>query len=202
QAVGAVPDGIGILVRVAENSPAAIGHALDAGSEGVIVPLIETAEDAARAVAFAHYPPRGVRSGGGVRPLAGGFASYRERANERIVVGVMIETRRGVENAEQIAATPGVDLVLIGTGDLALSLGCAPKNDPAHEAACRRVLDACRILGRACGIFTTSAAEAAGRRTEGYALTVAADDLGILSAGFTAAMEGAAAPFSSTSAPP
>ena len=96
QAVGAVPDGIGILVRVAENSPAAIGHALDAGSEGVIVPLIETAEDAARAVAFAHYPPRGVRSGGGVRPLAGGFASYRERANERIVVGVMIETRRGV----------------------------------------------------------------------------------------------------------
>ncbi len=193
-ALGAVPPDIGALVRVSENSPASIGHALDAGAEGVIVPLIETAEDAARSVALAHYPPRGVRSGGGVRPLAGDFAAYRERANTSISVGVMIETVRGVENVESIAGTAGIDLILIGTGDLALSLGCFPAFDSAHRAACSNILDACRMVGLPCGIFTNSPGEAAARCAEGYALAVAASDLGVLAAGFDTAMRSVAAP--------
>jgi 2-keto-3-deoxy-L-rhamnonate aldolase RhmA len=193
-ALGAVPPDIGSLVRVSENTAASIGHALDAGAQGVIVPLIETAEEAARSVALAHYPPKGVRSGGGVRPLASDFAAYRERANTSIAVGVMIETVRGVENVDLIAGTPGIDLILIGTGDLALSLGCFPGLDSAHRAACSKILDACRMVGLPCGIFTNSAEEAAARHAEGYALAVAANDLRLLVAGFDTAMRSVAAP--------
>jgi CheY-like chemotaxis protein len=69
-AIGVVPPEIPVLARVAENSPFAIGQALDAGAEGVIVPLIETRKQAVRAVKAARYPPHGERSGGGARPLA------------------------------------------------------------------------------------------------------------------------------------
>jgi 2-keto-3-deoxy-L-rhamnonate aldolase RhmA len=192
--LGAVPPGMGSLVRVSENSSSSIGHALDAGAEGVIVPLIETAEEAARSVALAHYPPRGVRSGGGVRPLAGDFAAYREHANTSICVGVMIETVRGVQNVESIAGTAGIDLIFVGTGDLALSLGCFPVFDSAHRGACSKILDTCRAVGLPCGIFTHSAEEAAARHAEGYALTVAANDVGLLKAGFGTAMRSVAAP--------
>ena len=174
------------LARVADGSATAIGQALDAGADGVLVPLVETTEQAQAAVAAAHYPPHGHRSGGGVRPLARGFATYVARAADT-VVGVMIETAAGVANAEAIAATPDLDFVFIGTGDLALSLGCFPEIDDRHEAACTRVLAACRAAGVPCGIFTTSAAEASRRRHEGYAMVVVANDIGIAAAGFAAA---------------
>ena len=76
QSVGVVASTAPVLVRVAENSPLAIGQALDAGAEGVIVPLIETDEEAAAAVAAARFPPEGTRSGGGVRPLSRDFGQY------------------------------------------------------------------------------------------------------------------------------
>lgn len=136
-AVGAVAPAASALVRVAENTALAIGQALDTGAEGVIVPLIEDGAAAAQAVAAARFPPQGHRSGGGVRPLASGFMDYCAIANERTVVGVMIETVRGVENASAIARTPGVDFVLIGTGDLALSLGAASAKPHVMTPAAR-----------------------------------------------------------------
>ena len=175
------------LVRVADGTATAIGEALDAGAEGVLVPLVESAETARAAVGAAHYPPRGHRSGGGVRPLARGFARYVAEAATRTVVGVMIETAAGVENADAIAGVPGVDFIFIGTGDLALSLGCFPDLDHRHEEACRRVRDASRKAGVPCGIFTTSAEDAARRRREGYAMVVVANDIGIVASGFDAA---------------
>ena len=74
--LGIVSRAAPVLVRVAENSPTAIGQALDAGAEGVIVPLIETDLEAAAAVAASRFPPEGTRSGGGVRPLGGDFGGY------------------------------------------------------------------------------------------------------------------------------
>src|SRR5213076_3019406 len=118
-AVGLVSNRVPILVRTAENSAISISQALDTGAEGVIVPLIETDEQAAAAVAAARFPPHGQRSGGGVRPLTRDYAA----ANDRTVVGVMIETERAVHNASAIANTKGIDFVFIGTGDLAISLG-------------------------------------------------------------------------------
>src|SRR5579871_6614409 len=168
RAVGAVAAGTSVLVRVAENSAAAIGQALDTGAEGVIVPLIEDASEAAQAVTAARFPPRGRRSGGGVRPLAGGFLDYYASANERTVVGVMIETVRGADNAAEIARTPGVDFVLIGTGDLLLSLGGADDGAARREDACRRILQACRDAGTPCAIYTPAVEEAIARVCEGY----------------------------------
>src|SRR5580704_5355550 len=142
-AIGVVPPEIPVLARVAENSPFAIGQALDAGAEGVIVPLVESRKQAARAVKAARYPPHGERSGGGARPL-GDYVEYHAAAERGIVVAVMIETAKGLANAAKVAATPGVDLVFIGTGDLALSLGVFPEMGAAHEEACRGILAACR----------------------------------------------------------
>src|SRR6476661_5517426 len=156
-AVGLVSNRVPMLVRTADASAISISQALDSGAEGVIVPLIETDEQAAAAVSAARFPPHGSRSGGGVRPLARDFARYYAAANDRTVVGVMIETQRGVHNAAAIAATAGIDFVLIGTGDLAISLGGFPNVDRRHEEACKAVLEACRATGVPCGIFTMSA---------------------------------------------
>ncbi|MFI5013227.1 MAG: HpcH/HpaI aldolase/citrate lyase family protein [Hyphomicrobiales bacterium] len=185
-AIGAVPPEVAVLARVAENSPFAIGEALDAGAEGVIVPLVETGKQAARAVKAARYPPHGERSGGGARPLAD-YVGYHAAAERGIVVAVMIETARGVRNADKIAATEGVDLIFIGTGDLALSLGVFPNIDGRHEDACRDVLAACRAHWTPCGIFTTSREAAAKRRAQGYRLVVIADDITMIGQGFNAA---------------
>ena len=182
QVVGTIPANMSALVRVAENSPVVIGQALDTGAEGVIVPLIETDNEAAAAVAAARFPPDGRRSGGGVRPLAGNFGEYFAVANRRTMVGVMIETERGVHNAQAIARTPGVDFVLIGSGDLSLSLASAKMQ---VEDACRTVLQACRSAGIPCAIYTNSAEQAVARACEGYAMVTVANDITVVAKGFT-----------------
>jgi 2-keto-3-deoxy-L-rhamnonate aldolase RhmA len=186
-AIGVIPPDVPVLARVAENSPSAIGQALDAGAEGVIVPLIETRKQAKRAVRAARYPPAGERSGGGVRPLAS-FAEYKARADAGVVVIAMIETVAGISNARKIAATKGVDMVFIGTGDLALSLDALPSGDPRHEDACSDVLAACRAHWTPCGIFTASTEAAVNRRAQGYRMVVLADDIALVSRGFKTAV--------------
>jgi 2-keto-3-deoxy-L-rhamnonate aldolase RhmA len=174
-AIAIVPPSVPCLVRVEDDTPGAIGRALDAGAEGIIVPLVETAEQARKVAAASHYPPKGIRSGGGVRPLRD-FASYSAAAPEAVTVGVMVETKRGVQNAKAIAATKNVDFVFIGTGDLALSLGTAPGSD-THTKACRKIHDACKAAGKPCGIFTLEAAAAVARIAEGYAMATPANDI-------------------------
>jgi 2-keto-3-deoxy-L-rhamnonate aldolase RhmA len=185
-AIGLVPPEVPVLVRVAENSATAISQALDAGAEGVIVPLVETAKQARKAVSYARFPPHGIRSGGGVRPLTD-FISYTEAAERGIVVIVMIETARGVKNARTIAEVEGVDMVFLGTGDLALSLGTFPNSDPRHEEACEAVRAACRSAWTPCGTFTMGLEGAMDRRTKGYRLVVTANDIELVSRGFNLA---------------
>jgi 2-keto-3-deoxy-L-rhamnonate aldolase RhmA len=174
-AIGCVPPGVPCLVRTEDDTPRAIGTALDAGAEGVIVPLVESAAQAAAVGAAAHYPPKGVRSGGGVRPLRD-FSAYLAAAPEAIAVGVMIETRNGVAHARAIAAAKNVDFVFIGTGDLALSLGVAPGSSP-HAQACAAILAACREAGLPCGTFSFGGKSAAAKLAEGYALAVVHNDV-------------------------
>ena len=178
-AIGRVP----VMARVAQNTPFAIGSALDAGVDGVLVPMVETVEQAAQAVSSACFPPHGIRSGGGVRPLATGFADYLDRA-DGIAVGVMIETTTGVDNAGAIAAVPGLDFVLIGTGDLAIACAASGGGEDAVGAACTNVLNACTSAGVPCGIFTTDVRQAAERRDEGYRLVVLANDIDVVRRGF------------------
>ena len=187
-AVGLLRD-VPAIVRTADGSATEIGRALDAGAAGVLVPLVETAAQAAEVVAASRFPPHGTRSGGGVRPLSGDFARYWAEANEATLVAVMIETARGLGNAAAIAGTPGIDLVFIGTGDLALSLGCFPTIDARHAEACAAILSACRRAGTPCGIFTMSVEGAVARAAEGYDLVVVGNDIGIVAGGFGAAIK-------------
>lgn len=171
-ALGLVKDRLIPLVRVADCSRFDISSALDAGAEGVIIPLIETAEQAARAIDWSRYPPAGSRSGGGVRPLRD-FAACREKADRTTVVALMVETRAGLENIDDIVRTPGVDMIFIGTGDLSLSLGA----DRDMEEAIGKIRRACDGAGIRCGIFTPDIDQAERRRKQGYCLVVLSDDI-------------------------
>ena len=167
------------LVRVAANDATAIGRALDAGAAGVIVPLINTAEDAAAAVAAAHYPPSGIRSYGPTRSMMR-IGPNPDDADSSITVLAMIETAEGLANTEAVAATPGLDGIYIGPSDLNIAVGGASPADPTvapeFEAALTRVRRACAANGLTAGLHTRTGEEAAKRLSEGFTfLTVASD---------------------------
>lgn len=175
------------LVRVSENRPAPIGEALDAGAMGVIVPIVESAEAARNAVAAAKYPPLGIRSCGGVRPLAD-FARYGANANREILVSVMVETAAGVENVAEIAAVEGIDMIFIGPGDLALSLGEFPTPGDKCKAAISKIKAACASARVACGIYTASPQDAADRLAEGFQFVSACNDMSVARGGIDRAL--------------
>lgn len=153
-ASGAVP-----LSRVLANDAGIIGRVLDAGALGVIVPLVNNAEEATRAVAACRYPPEGVRSYGPVRAAEVVGSKDPEDLTEEVLCFVMVETREGLENVEEISATPGLDGIYIGPSDLALSLGLAPTleiTEKAHVEAVDQIRVACRRHGIVCGIHCGS----------------------------------------------
>ncbi len=117
---------IPILVRIGEGEWPLVQRVLDAGAEGVVIPHVRDAAEAARAVRSAHYPPRGDR-GFATYTAAGRWgkvsAAEHVAAAEQTLVVVMVEDAEGAQNATAIAATPGVDAVFVGPSDLAASLG-------------------------------------------------------------------------------
>jgi 2-dehydro-3-deoxyglucarate aldolase/4-hydroxy-2-oxoheptanedioate aldolase len=188
-AVGIARSFTQVLVRVADNTPHAISQALDAGANGVIVPLIETAEQAAQAVAHAHYPPEGTRSAGGLRPLLAGMNPAR--TNRDVVVGLMIETMAGVAQAQAIVATQGIDFIFIGTGDLGISKGVTDPGEIRGE--CEQIKALCAARGLPCGLFTGSADQAVAEFRAGYDVAVTASDFGVFASGLQAAQAAMAA---------
>ena len=127
------------VVRVPWNEPATIMKALDLGAYGIIVPLVNTAEDAAKAVAACRYPPVGMRSSGPVRAVHYGGADYVANANDEIVIMAMIETKEGLANLDAICATPGLDAVYIGPADLSFALGHGAPRRQSGPAAHRHL---------------------------------------------------------------
>lgn len=182
------------MIRVESNDPTPIGRALDAGAAGVIVPLVNTAEEAARAVAAATYPPAGVRSYGPMRSQLR-IGPTPADANRDTVVVVMIETPQGLANVEEICAVPGLDGVYVGPSDLRLAVGGAHPNDPTvddeFEAAVARVREAAAAAGIAAGIHTPDGAVAARRLAEGYTFATVASDLTHLKAASAAHLKAA-----------
>jgi len=149
------------LVRVPWNEPYEIMKALDAGAYGVIVPMVNSREEAQQAVAACRYPPDGSRSFGPIRAALYGGRGYAAEANDEMACIAMIETVDGIENLEEIVSTPGLDGVYIGPSDLALALGLPPigdNDDPGHAATVQKILEACRSHGVAAGIHTSSVA--------------------------------------------
>jgi 4-hydroxy-2-oxoheptanedioate aldolase len=168
------------LVRVEANHPTPIGRALDLGAAGVIVPLINSAADAATAVAASRYPPLGGRSYGPLRSdLRVGPAPAE--ANATVLVLAMIETAAGLADAEAIAATPGLDGIYVGPADLSIGIGAAFPGDPAvaeaYEAALARIRAACAANGIIAGIHTPSGEVAAARLADGFTLATVAHDV-------------------------
>jgi 4-hydroxy-2-oxoheptanedioate aldolase len=178
RAGGAAP-----ITRVLSNDPFLIMKALDAGSWGVIVPLVNSAEDAARAVSACRYPPQGIRSFGPV--LAADVIGSRdpEELGGKVVCLVMVETREALERVGEIAATPGLDGVYIGPSDLALSLGLPPTleiMEGEHAEAVERIREACHRNGIAAGIHSPSGEWARRHAQAGFDLITVASDAPLL----------------------
>lgn len=151
------------LVRVRENQTLAIRQSLDVGAMGVIVPLVDTAAQAAAAVAAAKFPPLGIRGFSFTRSNMYGanFQKYAETANEETIVIVMIESRLAVQNIGAILGTPGVDGALIGPYDLSGSFGVTGQTShPEVLKACAAVSRACAEKGKAAGIHVVVPEEA------------------------------------------
>lgn len=160
------------LVRVGRNDPAAITEVLDLGAAGIIVPLVNSVDDAAAAMRAVRYPPHGARSFGptraGLRP--GGYAAGT--ADLEAVVAVQIETSEAVAAADDIAAMDGIDVLLVGPADLSLSMGLpvGSVRDDDFRAATRRVVEACLRHGKVPAMFCSDLAAIGPAREDGFAM--------------------------------
>jgi len=188
-AVGLTAQQIPVIARCAGSQAHHLAYALDAGAASVLIPMVESADQARQAVQGSHYPPAGLRSAGGVRPLLAGVPAMLA-AGQEVSVGIMIETVHGVENVEQIVRVPGIDYVFIGTGDLALSRGIADAGQSAAqlEQDCQRVLAASRAAGLPCGRYTANATAAQAAFAQGFQLAVIASDIDVIRDGFLQAL--------------
>lgn len=175
-----------VLVRVAWNEPASIMRALDAGADGVIVPMVNTPEDALRAVGASRYPPAGYRSWG---PMRAGLAQPGfdpALGNEQVVCLVMIETVEAVENLDAILDVPGVDGVMVGTHDLAIShagTNAAAGVDAGDVAMLELVANGCRTRGQAAGVGCADAADALRWTAMGFTLLALPGDAALVGEG-------------------
>jgi 4-hydroxy-2-oxoheptanedioate aldolase len=167
------------IVRVSRNEPGRIGRVLDAGADGVIVPLVNDAKEAAAAVAACRYSPRGVRSFG---PFRAGLGFDVKALEERVSCFVMIETGKGVQNAAEICGVEGVAGVFIGPADLSVDMGLpaasafSDKPPAALVEAMEKVVSATTAAGIVAGRPAASAADAVRATNGGYRLlTLGAD---------------------------
>jgi 4-hydroxy-2-oxoheptanedioate aldolase len=151
--VAALDTGIAPIVRVPMMQHAMASRALDGGALGIVMPHVDTAEEAREIVDHLKYPPVGHRSVAGAQPQFDfkpvKIAELTAQLNAATLTIVMVETPRAIANAEAIAAVPGIDVVLIGTNDLAAEMGIP--GDFAHpriEAAYETVIAACRRHGK------------------------------------------------------
>lgn len=189
--VAAIGSWSAALVRVARNDAADIGRVLDAGALGVIVPMVETAEEARAAVAACRYPPTGTRSFGPARARLVHGADYVTRADDLVLCLPMIETARGLANADDILAVPGVDGVYVGPADLSLGLGLRPlldQDDPVFAEALTTISRAAHRHGVGAGVHA-SAALARTRQEQGFTMITVGIDQTVLADGMRAALD-------------
>lgn len=177
-----------LVARAVYNDPAQIGAILDAGAMSVIVPMVNSREEAQRAAAAMRYPPEGTRSAGGSRLMLYG-SDYFEKANSEIMVAVMIETREAAERADDILSVPGIDCCMIGSGDLAISMGMFGRETEEHERVMQRVLEAGKRHGVAMGFPAGTVEEALKRADQGFQLVTCGSDIGAFSEGLRHAVQ-------------
>ena len=192
-----VPSPVAAFVRVSRNDGALIGRVLDGGADAVIVPMVESVDEAAQAVGACRFPPVGCRSWGPLPGIGTDPASVEARAR----CFVMIESVSGLANLRSICQTPGLGGIYVGLSDLAIGLGTSWRQDPRPA----EVLDACRAIvaesndaGIIPAIHAGSGAVGAWFAAFGFALaTICVDTDLVMSAGnaeLRAASDGAPSP--------
>lgn len=134
------------FIRVADATESDIQKATDVGALGIILPMVDTVEKAAAGVRFAKYPPVGRRSQGGGQYGALWGPTYRETANDNVMIVAMIENPPGVDIVERIAAVPGIDVVFVASTDLGSFSGFR-QGDPKYEALVTKVVAATAKAG-------------------------------------------------------
>ena len=174
------------VVRCSWNDAVQIKRILDVGARSLLVPFVQNADEARRAVAATRYPPRGIR-GVSVAPRAnlyGKVTDYHRAAHESTCVLVQVETRAALGEIEAIASVEGVDGIFIGPSDLAADFGhlanpCHPEVQMAIGDGCARI----RAAGVAAGILTADRDQAARYLESGFTFVAVGSDVGILARG-------------------
>jgi len=182
---------VAALVRVTSNEKTLFKRALDAGADGIVVPFVNSANEAASAVAAMRYPPAGVRGvASSVRATTFGnnFAEYQAASDKELLTVVQIETIQGVEAASDIAAIDGVDVLFVGPNDLSFSLGLPRQFDhPDFIDALIRVSGSAKAAGKASGILLQSADDVPAAIERGYTFISLGSDGGYVGTGARAA---------------
>jgi 2-keto-3-deoxy-L-rhamnonate aldolase RhmA len=172
------------FIRVPDATEGDIQKATDVGALGIIVPMVESVEEAEAAVQYAKYPPVGRRSQGSGQYGELWGADYRKSANENILVVAMIESPNAAAIADRIAAVPGVDVVFAASGDLGSFTGYA-MDDPRYEAVIQKIHDDTLNAGKKLGgPFTWN-------DRKGFTFFQAAGEAALIKAGAKAMFENA-----------
>ncbi len=173
------------VVRVPWNEQGIIGRVLDAGALGIIIPMVNSAEEAEAAVRACRYPPAGTRSFGPARAILRNEPGYFSGANEAVKCIPMVETVSALENLDAIVSTVGVDGVYVGPADLSVSLGLPPANNDGvaiFDDALAKIVAACQRHNVVPGIHSNPVL-ASTRLAQGFRLvTVTADNLALADA--------------------
>ncbi len=145
------------IIRVADNRPDLIVFALDAGARGIIVPMVNTKEEAEAMVRACRYSPLGDRSNSGVRGEWGEFDDYREyldTVNEELLIIPMIETQHAIDNIDEICSVDGIDVFLVGPSDLSIELGVPLQfESDTYQEGLDKIVAGCQRNGVVPGMF-------------------------------------------------
>jgi 4-hydroxy-2-oxoheptanedioate aldolase len=185
-----------VIVRAPWNEPSSIMRALDAGADGVIVPMVNTEADACAAAAATRFPPLGNRSWGPLRPAMTHAGFSPVLGNDLAICLVMVETAEAVENLDAIAGAPGVDGVFVGPKDLSISLTGevgGPFSSARSAEVVGLVAEACRSRGLIAGTICDTAEEMRRCQELGYSLISVPPDAVLLGAAMRAELEAARA---------
>ncbi len=173
---GAVP-----MARVPWNDKIWIQRTLDAGAMGLVIPMVNSVEEAKEAVASTRYSTKGIRSFGGSRLASYLDSNYLTWTEKNLLIMVMIETVKAVENVEAILSVDGVDGGYIGPADLALSMGLELGNPgPDHEAAMLKVVEAAKKVGKIAGKHCNGSEDVNLRISQGFQYLALLSDAGLM----------------------